>query len=58
MRFFISSDNTPIAARLKLLYLIPLFLILCIPTAFFVGFIEHTLPSIRMIINIIRNGRA
>jgi hypothetical protein len=57
MGFKIGDNDTPLVARLKLLYLIPISIVCCIPLMLAVGFIEHTIPSIRTIVSVLRTGR-
>jgi hypothetical protein len=57
MKFSIQHDDSPTLARMKLIYLIPAFIVFAIPIALYVGFMENTIMGVRDIINVIRTGR-
>jgi hypothetical protein len=54
---FIAENEKPWIARLKLFYLVPLFIIVLVPACLYIGFCEYGIFGFRVIWNVIRHGR-
>lgn len=57
MKFMIAEKDSPTVARLKLLYLTPVFLVSLIPLCLWIGFWEYGFDGFKMLARIIRTGR-
>lgn len=54
MRFFIHPEQSKRAQRLRLLYLVPLNLVLAVPMIVIVGCIEWAWPTLCMVWSVLR----
>jgi len=57
MGFKISERDGAAVARLKLIYLVPVFLVTLVPICLWIGFREYGTDGFRLVLSVVRRGK-